>query len=867
MSSKFKKLISVLCLSSFIATIPANVFSAQFTYTIKSGDSLWSIANNYGTTITKLMQHNSLTSSNNIYVGEPLIINTSAYYTVKSGDSLYSISKKFNVSINDIIDFNHLVNTTLFVGQSLRIVPEDVVCNLDTSKPYIGNQLLTLKTNTPNTVIYYTTDGTVPSTSNGTLYNGSILVSRPSQFRAVAVKNTSVSDVSTFNVNVITQAPPLAPTSSLSQSVAYIGMQQVSLINNTVGACIHYTVDGSMPNENSTLYTGIPIKLDKNTKINAIAYKDGVASNLASFSYNIQKTPDPIIYTSTTTKTVSSSGQYVSMGSTYNNSTFYYTTDGSVPSKSNGIAYTGGFYVGKNYIGQLSLKAISYDMNLGIEGIPSNIVERKFDFIPNQSSFSLPSTNSDGTQKVYTSVQSLVLSSADSGDIYYTTDGSVPTIGAPNTLKYSAPITLDKNTTVSSIVYKNGEQSNIATSSYIINIPPQTINAPATNIGTKAEVAQNTVLYLSTNDQNAAIYYTIDGSNPDSTKLKYNPSLGIKLDHSYVIKAVAINGTQKSVISTNFYAIDEMTGFTMKSQTSSYDIFYGMPYTLNYIFSRYGTLPSEVLANNTWISQSIGLNDSLYNLYGTRWVTIPVRRYKVNIGDSLHSIAALGGYSVDDLVKVNNMKSDTLYVGQYIFLPKLNYTTNSWNYDNLSTAKISNAPSIMLPPTWVTSDPRYNQSHGLSQYDEDMYWLKQIIEAESGGEPLSGQQAVGIVIMNRLALKRAQYIGRNISVKDIVFEYSRNNDIDMYPSNQFVPVINNRIYIDTIGPTIASAADYAYTKNLSVIYNTITYDLSQALFFINPQLVSNSWFDNYCTLVAAINNHNFYSQNGTTVPH
>ena len=74
-------------------------------YTVQKGDTLYSIANKYGLTVNELKKLNNLTSDN-LSVGQSLIveklpsestdINT---YIVKSGDTLYSIAKKFNTTV------------------------------------------------------------------------------------------------------------------------------------------------------------------------------------------------------------------------------------------------------------------------------------------------------------------------------------------------------------------------------------------------------------------------------------------------------------------------------------------------------------------------------------------------------------------------------------------------------------------------------------------------------------------------------------------------------------------------------------------------------------------------------------------------
>ena len=96
-------------------------------YTVKSGDSLWSIAKKYGITVDDLKNANNLTS-NLLNIGQKLIIPSGeeenveyTTYTVKSGDTLYSIAKKYNLTMQELINFNNLSSTLLSVGQILKI--------------------------------------------------------------------------------------------------------------------------------------------------------------------------------------------------------------------------------------------------------------------------------------------------------------------------------------------------------------------------------------------------------------------------------------------------------------------------------------------------------------------------------------------------------------------------------------------------------------------------------------------------------------------------------------------------------------------------------------------------------------------------
>ena len=118
-----------------ILTIPSssgNNPDNMFMYTVKKGDSLWSISKVYGTSVEEIKRINYLTN-NTLYIGqvlripemytkeEDMLVPSYINYKVVSGDTLYGISKKYGVSVDTIVSDNALKNNILSIGQNLKI--------------------------------------------------------------------------------------------------------------------------------------------------------------------------------------------------------------------------------------------------------------------------------------------------------------------------------------------------------------------------------------------------------------------------------------------------------------------------------------------------------------------------------------------------------------------------------------------------------------------------------------------------------------------------------------------------------------------------------------------------------------------------
>ena len=127
--------------------------------------------------------------------------------------------------------------------------------------------------------------------------------------------------------------------------------------------------------------------------------------------------------------------------------------------------------------------------------------------------------------------------------------------------------------------------------------------------------------------------------------------------------------------------------------------------------------------------------------------------------------------------------------------------------------------------------------HGSRYYAEDaVYWLSRIISAESRGESLLGQIAVGSVVMNRV--KSNQYPN---TIWGVIF--------DRKYGVQFSPIIDGSIYMSPTATSVVAAKICLEGFNVN----------KDALFFLYPKYSTSSWIPNNRQYLFSIGKHDFYA--------
>jgi uncharacterized protein YidB (DUF937 family) len=156
---------------------------------------------------------------------------------------------------------------------------------------YTGPQSVTISEATPSATVFYTANGTTPTTAS-TMYTGPITVNSSQTLQAVAVASgLTNSGVGSATYNIQQSGGGTAATPTFAPAAGtYTGAQSVTITDATSGARIYYTTNGTTPTTASAVYTG-PLSVSASETLEAIAAASGqTASAVATAAYTINTT-------------------------------------------------------------------------------------------------------------------------------------------------------------------------------------------------------------------------------------------------------------------------------------------------------------------------------------------------------------------------------------------------------------------------------------------------------------------------------------------------------------------------------------------------------------------------------------------------
>jgi hypothetical protein len=202
---------------------------------------------------------------------------------------------------------------------------------------YTTSPSVTISDATAGATIYYTTNGSIPTTSSA-VYSGPITVSASETLEAIAVETGYTNSASATAAYTITVPTVATPTFSPAAGT-YTTSPSVTISDATAGATIYYTTNGSVPTTSSAVYSG-PITVSASETLEAIAVETGYANSapaVVAYTINLPQATTPIFSPPGGTY---SSAQSVTISDATPGVTIYYTTNGTMPTM-NSTVYSG----------------------------------------------------------------------------------------------------------------------------------------------------------------------------------------------------------------------------------------------------------------------------------------------------------------------------------------------------------------------------------------------------------------------------------------------------------------------------------------------------------------------------------------------
>jgi len=378
---------------------------------------------------------------------------------------------------------------------------------------YTSTQSVTISTMTGGASIRYTTDGSTPTSSSGTIYSGPVSISVTTTLKAIAYESGFIDSTVTSGTYTIGLPQASAPVFSPGGGT-FSGPISITTSTSTPGATIRYTTDGSTPTETHG-NLGTPIGISVTTTLKAIAYAPGFADSAVTTEvYIINSGGSPISLEAEslspvgTGATVSisndanaSGGVVEFLNSTAANQSMTLTTPSIAAgtyqvqlryktntSRGQHNVVIDGTQVGGT-VDQYATTSAYVTATLGnvvLSGsgthtIVLNVTGKNASatqFYVTADVFTLTPQSGGPSQAAdpvftpgggsYTTAQSVTITSSTGGaSIRYTTDGSTPSETA-GTL-YSGPVSISVTSTLKAIAYESGfTDSNVISAAYTI---------------------------------------------------------------------------------------------------------------------------------------------------------------------------------------------------------------------------------------------------------------------------------------------------------------------------------------------------------------------------------------------------------------
>ncbi len=282
------------------------------------------------------------------YPGESIVLKM-PYRVTASGQTqsqtVYLYGYSFAVPAGETVKSLTLPATRDVVVLAVEVTPNGQPTSAATANPafspiqgtYTAAQNVALSDPTPGAIIYYTLDGSTPTLSS-TQYTSPIPIAVTTTISALATASGYPNSMMSAATYTITPPGATAPPSFSPPPGTFTSAQTVTLADLSPGAVLYYTLDGSKPTVNSSLYTA-PLPVSTTTTITALAVtpEDPVgATSSATYVIGAAATAIPGF---SPTPGPYATAQTVALSDATPGAIIYYTLDGSTPN-SNSTQYT-----------------------------------------------------------------------------------------------------------------------------------------------------------------------------------------------------------------------------------------------------------------------------------------------------------------------------------------------------------------------------------------------------------------------------------------------------------------------------------------------------------------------------------------------
>ena len=365
-----------------------------------------------------------------------------------------------------------VTNTNSNWNALVQMIAFDNQCAAPSFTPAPGNysspQSVTIGTATSGATIYYTANGTTPSSTNGTVYSSPVSITvTGTTLQAIAYETGySTSSVASGIYTIQCVAPTFSPAAG-----TFTTSTPVTISTTTGSATINYTTNGTTPSSTvGTVYSN-PVSLTATSTLQAIAYETGYSnSTVSSGVYTIQCaaptfTPVAGTFTTSTALTIST---------TTSGASIRYTTNGTTPSSTVGTVYSSPV----SLTATSTLQAIAYETGLSNSSVTAGVYTIQC---------AAPTFNPAAGS--YTSATVTISTTTSGASIRYTTNGTTPssTVGTV----YSSTMAISQTGTLQAIAYKTGLiNSTVTSGAYTVYLG--TTTAGGTNTAVTANEIRGT---------------------------------------------------------------------------------------------------------------------------------------------------------------------------------------------------------------------------------------------------------------------------------------------------------------------------------------------------------------------------------------